>query len=370
MCEPDVMLGESASAALARLEEAWRRALVRTGRGKGWQSVSLVKAWQKAGICATELQAWQVLDELDRAGRLALPPGTRLSPHFRLPVRVRLAEWRCEQLAADQPVVDAGLALTPEQAAAWHRALTGPLGDWSASDQQALADGLRRLAGDLPGAYALSPYVASARYLLGSSKLLEALPNDLLRAFGIEPSSFTVADARLLASMPATPEGVILIENLQSFSQACRVGLDARWALVCSFGYGLSLGEALGGLERVRLVGEGPLSHTMTGLLALSNLTYWGDLDPEGLRIFRQLRRRLPGLRLSALYRPMIDAFEATRGHPLHGLTGKEGQRQVREWRRGLDQEWLDDDVLATLAGQSLDPSIEACWMERLETRE
>ncbi|MGM0785296.1 MAG: Wadjet anti-phage system protein JetD domain-containing protein [Pseudomonadota bacterium] len=259
------------------------------------------------------------------------------------------------------------MALTTSQLAGWRRAQEGPLGSWSLEDRLALAEGLRRLANDLPGAYALSPFVASARYLMGSSKLLEALPVELVRAFGIEPASFQPPETWLLASIPEQPEGLLLIENAQSFTQACRVACDKRLALVCTFGYGLSLANALAGGDRVRLVGQGTASVTLSELLDLPSPTYWGDLDPEGLRIFQRLRYCLPELALSALFGPMQTAFEMGTRHPLDALTGKAGQRHSGDWQHGLDQEWLDDSQLMFLAGKPLEPAMQELLLSRLE---
>ncbi|WP_446020155.1 Wadjet anti-phage system protein JetD domain-containing protein [Billgrantia sp. Q4P2] len=277
-----------------------------------------------------------------------------------------LAEARIEQLKADLPDVDNRLGLSAAQEQAWRRALESQLREWSIEDQLALAEGLRRLANDLPGVYQLSPYVASARYLLGSSKLLEALPTELVRAFDIEPTRFQPAETWLLASVPEQPEGLLLIENAQSFSQACRVGCDKRLALICTFGYGLSLANALESGDRVRLVGQGAAGVPLPDLLALPSSTYWGDLDPEGLRIYKRLNHFLPALALSALFGPMLAAFESGTGHPLDALSGKAGQRAAGNWQRGLDQEWLADDQVQKLAGRALDPSVQSGFMERI----
>ncbi|EWH03762.1 hypothetical protein Q427_01420 [Halomonas sp. BC04] len=324
----------------------------------------MIARWTRQSLCQTRHGGRAALLELYRAGLLEVNNGeVSLSPLMDLNPTIKLAASHREKLAALLPVALPALGLTAEQKVVWNSALASSLDGWSREDQLALVDGLRRLSDALPAAYSLGTYIASARYLMGSSKLLDSLPSPLLRAFGIERSRFSAADAWLLASMPSAPEGVLLIENLQSFTQACRTGLDQRLALVCSFGYGLSLGEALIGIEQVRLVGEGTLPHTLAELLDMSNQSYWGDLDPEGLRIFLRLRARLPGLRLSALYGPMIEAFSESTGHPLHRMTGKANQRLAGDWARGLDQEWLDDAALIALAGQALDPKLEARWL-------
>ena len=104
----------------------------------------------------------------------------------------------------------------------------------------------------------------------------------------------------------------------------------------------------------------------MSELLALPEVTFWGDLDPEGLRIFQRLRHSVPGIQLSALYAPMIERLEAEGGHPLHVLTGKAGQRQAGNWIRGLDQEALDDTCVAELGDKSLDESLAEDWLSRI----
>ncbi|WP_111412143.1 Wadjet anti-phage system protein JetD domain-containing protein [Billgrantia lactosivorans] len=367
MRDATLILGESARESLAWLEEEWQRVYSRAGKGKGWRSFTLIRLLQQKGICQTELHAWQVLEELGRAELIALPAGVLLSPRAKLPVKVELSVARREALMSASPALDPRLGLESGQHSVWRRAQEGPLGDWSIEDQLALADGLRRLADDLPGAYQLSPYVASARYLLGSSKLLETLPTELVRSFGIEPDSFQAAETWLLASVPEQPEGLLLIENAQSFSQACRVGCGKRLALICTFGYGLSLANALNNNEdRVQLVGQGTAGVTLADLLRLPCPTYWGDLDPEGLRIYRRLRHFLPELALSALFGPMLAALESGTCHPLDALTGKAGQRTAGDWQHGLDQEWLADDEVQALAGKALAPSVQGELMERI----
>ncbi|MDN3554819.1 Wadjet anti-phage system protein JetD domain-containing protein [Halomonas maura] len=353
--------GEAARAVQAWLEADWCRQYRRRG-ARRWRSDTLVRRLCREGICDSQLAGWQALAELARFGILDAPEALR----HRVPVRLGLSEGECHRLREGMVHPDASLGLTADQTLPWGLALERRLDDWSLADQRRLAQGLRRLAADLPDAYGLSAKVASARYLLGSSKLLEALPGELVRSFGIEPRDFRAAPVWLLAAMPEAPEGLLLIENPQSYAQACRVGLDRRLALVCSFGYGLSLGESMLDPAAVRLVGEQGLSHALTALLSLPSPTYWGDLDPEGLRIYRRLKAQLPALRLSALLDPMASALAGEGGHPLHRLTGKEGQRPAGDWTRGVDQEWLEDATVAGLGGQPLSSSLETAWMAAL----
>jgi hypothetical protein len=44
-------------------------------------------------------------------------------------------------------------------------------------------------------------------------------------------------------------------------------------------------------------------------VVACEQCYFWGDLDQAGLAIYLTLRSRIPHLRLSALYKPMIAAL-------------------------------------------------------------
>lgn len=363
------MLDDTVRRALEHLEAGWCQAFLK-GRVGARQAKTLVTEFLHQAICQTRLEGRQVLHALHKSGWIESSLGeVGLSPRLDLNPMVVLAAWRREELAAGLPAAHAELELTAVQTACWNRTLADSLEGFGRAEQQRLVTGLRDLAAELPEAYAhLTAFEASARYLLGSSKLLKALPRELVLSFGIDPEAFRRPKVRLLASMPTKPEGLLLIENPQSFDQACRLGLDLRLALVCSFGYGLSLGEALDE-GSVSLIGEGPLPLGLEALLMLPSLTYWGDLDPEGLRIYQKLKRRLPSLRLSALYGPMLEAMERGTGHPLHRLTGKGGQRAAGKWARGLDQEWLDEEACLALAEQALDTDQETRVLERLLSR-
>lgn len=355
-------LSERADTVRVHLEGEWFKHYLRN-KSKHWRSTSLVKNLKRERLCETEFEAWQVLAELAAAGVVEAPV-TSLKHHVSL--TLGLSEAVCHRLESEATPVDPSLKLDASQAVVWRHALAEGLEDWSLADQYQLAEGLRALAADIPGAYAWSAFEASARYLLGSSKLLMALPRELVRSFGIDTTAFRGPLAWVLASVPDEPQGVLLIENPQSFDQACRVGLDEHLALVCSFGYGLSLTEVLKAPEQVRLIGGRASSHTLSELLELPAIMFWGDLDPEGLRIFLRLRQSVPRIRLSALYAPMMERLETEGGHPLHILTGKAGQRQASRWSRGLDQEALDDAALGEWGGETLDESRAERWLALL----
>lgn len=172
---------------------------------------------------------------------------------------------------------------------------------------------------------------------------------------------------------PTSPESVLLIENPWAFERALEAGLAERHALVVTFGYGLNRnGEAfgrqlagmieanVGGLIQLRRSGQPP---NLNVLFTHPRLSFWGDLDPEGLRIFLRLKARLPQLELSALYKPMLSLLNDGGGHPYVNATGKAGQSPLGENEmaslglelqemaaccalRGVDQETLSIEQL------------------------
>lgn len=94
---------------------------------------------------------------------------------------------------------------------------------------------------------------------------------------------------------------------------------------------------------------------------------FWGDLDREGLRIYASLRSRIPALRASALYLPMVEAMQKGMSHAYVKATAKEKQGTAQHipedaqclvplcMERGVDQEILSQADIASLAGYSLE---------------
>lgn len=219
-------------------------------------------------------------------------------------------------------------------------------------------------------------FVVSAKYLLGSSKMLGTLPLPSLKAFGIDFESFPDAIPQIIVAGPDNPEAVLLIENPHSFEEAIAAGCAERIALVVTYGYGLSRsGEAYGNslsdaIEQadrlVPLIRKGnPPSPKI--LLGHSKILFWGDLDREGLRIYASLRKGLPALRASALYLPMLEAMERGVSHPYTKATAKEKQGTTEHVPedvlslvsicsdRGIDQEAVSRDDISRLASLSLE---------------
>lgn len=190
-----------------------------------------------------------------------------------------------------------------------------------------------------------SRYVASAQCLLGSSKLLDALPRSALRAFGIDPGLLDGPPGYIITAGPPKPACVILVENPQAMETAISVqGIDdVAW--IATFGYGLSNRGSEQGNQLASLIeGARPLLHavvragqppSLRDLLAHDRVFFWGDLDLEGLRIYWRLKAQLPQLQISALYTPMMKMLESeSTSHPYVNAVGKENQ-----------QAWECDDV-------------------------
>jgi hypothetical protein len=203
------------------------------------------------------------------------------------------------------------------------------------ADLRELANGLMALRAAQVQEHGTPRFVVSAKYLLGSSKLIGSLPPAALKAFGIEMEAFPDAIPHILVAGPAAPEAVILIENPHSFEEAVAAGCAEIFALVVTYGYGLSRsGEQFGN----RLVESVDATERLVPLVRSGNpprpaelfrhprIFFWGDLDREGLRIYASLRSRIPALRISALYRPMSEAARQGQSHPYVKATAKDGQ--------------------------------------------
>lgn len=211
-------------------------------------------------------------------------------------------------------------------------------------------------------------FLVSACHLMSSSKMLGQLPTGV--RCGLAPSLGTLKEqiSYVVTAGPADPIGVILIENPWAFESAVEAGISEQYGLIATFGYGLSReteshGRQLAGLIETRggdlmqLRRHGAPPEIMV-MLNHPNISFWGDLDPEGLRIYRRLKFQIPHLGLSELYGPMLKRLEAGLGHPYVAATGKQGQTALRPDElsddpeaqilakacafRGIDQESID----------------------------
>lgn len=228
--------------------------------------------------------------------------------------------------------------------AACHEALS----DWTREDMQKLVDGLNQLKSDLPVAYQMTAYEASARYLLGSSKLLNNLGKRSLQHFGIDPDQFRKPVSYVVTASPEQPEQVLLIENPQSFEACIQLGLHLKMALISTFGYGLGWLQVIENRKSVLGISRAGAVQDLMTLLDHPELFFWGDLDHEGLKIFRTIQQQYPQCRLSRLYLPMVEKVEAGLSHPYVKAAGKEGQKVagVSRYSQGLDQECLKSSVI------------------------
>jgi len=250
------------------------------------------------------------------------------------------------------------------------------LDDFSDADLRDLARGLKILKSVQKEERNTPRFVVSAKYLLGSSKILGSLPSASLKGFGIDVDSFPDAVPHLVVAGPENPDAVLLIENPHSFEEAIAAGCSDRVALVVTYGYGLSRsGEAYGNslatlIEQadrlIPLIRKGNPPPPKL-LFTHPKIMFWGDLDREGLRIYIQLQKQIPALRASAIYIPMIEAMKMGMSHPYAKSTAKERQRMVENapkeilplvvscMERGIDQEAISQTEIARLASYTFE---------------
>lgn len=237
------------------------------------------------------------------------------------------------------------------------------LSAFEARDQERILAGLLRLRDRQVDETGQARYVVSARHLIGSSKLLDELPAAALRAFGIAVDRFPGHPLYVVAAGCAEPEAVVLIENPAAFEMAAATEAARRCAFIATFGFGLSKSQEEYGNQLASLV-EGGLSGAITltregsacpsakSLLERPNLFFWGDLDPAGVQIYLRMKKTIPGLRLSALYLPMLEALDGEGAHPYVSGTGKAGQIQMRIRAEG---DALAESLLARCADRGVD---------------
>jgi hypothetical protein len=148
-----------------------------------------------------------------------------------------LTRWRAAMSASGMDEAET------ETLASCHDRLDG----FSDADMRDLARGLSAMRSNQKADTRIPRFVLSAKYLLGSSKILGSLPVPALRAFGIDIDSFPNAISQVIVAGPENPEAVLLIENPHSFEEAIAAGCAEKLALVVTYGYGLSRsGEAYG----------------------------------------------------------------------------------------------------------------------------
>ena len=257
------------------------------------------------------------------------------------------------------------------------------LSDLSESDMNLVLKGLIKLRQDQAELIGRHIFLVSAEYLLGSSKLLSSIPRRALKAFGIDPVAFSPHPPYVVVAGPALPEVVVLVENPAAFERAIATMAITRCAFISTFGFGLSNAQEDYGNQLAKMV-ENRFAHTITlrrdsstcpeakDLLGHSNITFWGDLDPAGIEIYLRLKRYIPALKLSALYKPMTELVtDLQMSHPYVKSVGKESQVSMprsdamrdaaSSWlikicaSRGVDQEAVRSSEIERLAHFPLD---------------
>lgn len=250
-------------------------------------------------------------------------------------------------------------------------------------DMKALANGLLRLKNEQATLEGLPSYLVSARYLLGSSKILSEMGSRALNAFGIDVSCFPNHPPYVVVGGCAGPQTVVLVENPASFELAIKTDAFNRCAFIATYGFGFSKQNDDHGKQLAELAETG-FDHSITlmrqgsncpparALLTHPNIVFWGDLDMAGMQIFERIASKVPHIQLSALYGPMVKAIQdPERRHPYVAATGsgKPGQKLFQSSRPdvrtmlayceqyAVDQEIVLPEEIELLAGQALDVS-------------
>lgn len=256
-------------------------------------------------------------------------------------------------------------------------ALATSMQEFSYEQMRAIVDGLFQLRSDQARISGQLMFNVSARYLLGSSKLLSTCNWRSLKAFGINVDTFNDRPPYLIVGGNGNnPSAVILVENPVAFENAMQSSATKRCAFVCTMGFGLSLrgedygNQLAGAIETGNYIllrrNEGQWQDAKS-MLAHSELHFWGDLDFAAAQIFDRITRKLPQAKLSAIYQPMIRvAKNPINRHPYVMAVGKDGQRRFAserpdvavlmshcgEW--AVDQEIVDIEEIGSLAGSTL----------------
>ncbi|MBP2428856.1 DUF2220 family protein [Bradyrhizobium elkanii] len=238
----------------------------------------------------------------------------------------------------------------------------------SRSDMEHLLDGFFRLVADHDKLAGRDPYEISAKYLLGSSKILGKLAKTLAAA-GLSASSFGNRPRYMLGAGPAQSRFTLLIENPECLERVVALGVAERITVIATYGYGISwsglgLEGRLDHIKIARVAGTPPA--TLKEAVAVETC-FWGDLDPAGLDIFVKLRALIPHLDLSALYGPMLTAVaDAATSHPYCPLVEKSGQTTIFSSNgaesalaiacrfRSVDQEHVSNADILSLADEAL----------------
>lgn len=229
--------------------------------------------------------------------------------------------------------------------------LSAKLAPFSVRDMGFVVDGLIQLRANLSAESGRHRFLVSAKYLLGSSKLLDELPSSSLRAFGIPLEHFPSHPLYVVVAGCPAPETVVLVENPAAFELAISTSAISKCAFIATFGFGLSksqedYGNQLAHMAEDRfasaitLTREGSSCPSARELLNHPRITFWGDLDVAGIQIYLRLKKNIPNLCFSALYKPMLASLNTEEcSHPYVLATGKAGQAKMDEIPKNSDQD-------------------------------
>jgi hypothetical protein len=350
--------------------ERVRRSLQRLAGDRAWLNGSGLVRRLSDSVGMSHLDVRHTLLALARAGVVDNigPTGDGLGrvsilqrlPEPIMPVPEHDRQWRDLVLARNlDPALETALADTGIA-----------LADLSRSDMEHLLEGFLRLVADRDRFAGRDPYEVSAKYLLGSSKILAKL-GKALSAAGISDSSFGTRPRHMLGAGPDRSKFTLLVENPECFERLIGLGLADRITVIATYGYGITWsGVGLEGrLDRIKIARvAGTPPPTLAEAVAAGICSFWGDLDLAGLDIFIKLRGLVPHLALSALYGPMlVAAADNATSHPYCTLVEKLGQietvssddavvRLAAACRlRAVDQEYVSDPDILALAGGLLE---------------
>lgn len=182
----------------------------------------------------------------------------------------------------------------------------------------------------------------STQLFWGMSKVLDKRQGLVAALLGMDDCPFPESPIHLQVYLPVGGySGVLFIENLASFEQACRSPNEvfSGLALVYASGY-------KGSARRLRMVGGCSLYYAGTGELGIGmrqcfeqwlfgDLTsqlpvyFWGDLDYSGMRILAAMRSTFPSLSAwETGYSMMLKELWEGRGHSPEAAE-KAGQKPI-----------------------------------------
>lgn len=260
------------------------------------------------------------LKQLRDTGEVSCKDWHRGEPVGRVQLSIQQEQSPCEQIWVSV-MTDLGVDPAAQEVLL---ELSDKLEGWDVDDMKRLLSGLLALRKDLPLLQGQSRYLVSARYLLGSSKLLDALPSPTLRKFGINIDLLVGSPSYIITAGPSSPDCVVLVENPQAMEAALQTHMGNKVAWVATFGYGLSRSGNEYGRQLLSVVAEGD---RLTALVRQGTpppveclfrhpvIYFWGDFDREGFLIYWRLRSTIPQLQLSGLYHPMRTMIENTDNH-------------------------------------------------------